>query len=474
MLVRGACLGLLFVVACSAAHPTPKGGASCSSDRDCSLTGSCSAGTCHCDAAWTGPACEHLHLLPAHRGALYPPTTPNPPTLPPFQNDSTYSPTTSPWGGAVIEEEASGIFHLFVTEYANHCPMTYGTWTFQASIRHATGVSANGPWEPQELVLSGSGNPVIVRAPDGTYVLYFTGVPRPMSGKAPPRNCTSADQRDWGPTAYCAAPANCATGLHLAHSASLGGPWTVRLDIVEGEKGATNPGAAILADGTVLFFYKSSATVPKSEVCPAGHCRAIHIARSPQWNALPYKPLTNGSNFGSGLVGAGSVLEDPSNGWVDNVRGAVHVLFHQGLPRAPGGGTNTSGCNHSAIHGIPASTKSCGYGGAAHSADNGSSWLYGTNYWQGLGWLNGTRTAVAYPYDLNFTDGGAPLGCIRREEPRVLLGSSGAADGQPIALVTQCTVAPGGMSQGPYPKSHPTGEVQWATQLMVQPINTIA
>ena len=130
-----------------------------------------------------------------------------------------------------------------------------------------------------------------------------------------------------------------------------------------------------------------------------------------------------------------------------------------------GGGTATVGCRHSAIHGIPASNTSCGYGGAAHSADNGSTWVYATKYWSGLGWTNNTRTSVAYDYDVLFTDG-TTLGCIRREEPKLLIEG-----GLPTALITQCTVASRGRTEGPYPKAHPNGEVQWLTRLVVQPIN---
>ena len=39
----------------------------CASDLDCSLNGLCDAstGACACDAAWRGPACQELALLPS-------------------------------------------------------------------------------------------------------------------------------------------------------------------------------------------------------------------------------------------------------------------------------------------------------------------------------------------------------------------------------------------------------------------------
>ena len=136
-------LGPLLLQAVSA-DAAAKGGAACSSDLDCSLTGTCSSsGRCDCDAAWMGPRCERLHLLPAHRSAFYP-TGGHPTELP---SDRPFT-----WGGSILKDEA-GLYHLFVVEYMNHCPMTYGTWTSQSSVRHATARSASGPWEPKELPL---------------------------------------------------------------------------------------------------------------------------------------------------------------------------------------------------------------------------------------------------------------------------------------------------------------------------------
>eukprot|EP01047_Picozoa_sp_COSAG01_P126800 COSAG01_NODE_55987_length_321_cov_1.153153_1_plen_84_part_10 len=42
----------------------PKGGGACHSASDCFGGGDCVSGSCRCDATWTGPLCEHLHLLP--------------------------------------------------------------------------------------------------------------------------------------------------------------------------------------------------------------------------------------------------------------------------------------------------------------------------------------------------------------------------------------------------------------------------
>lgn len=446
-----------------------KGGAACHSDADCSLTGSCIASRCTCDAAWTGPACEQLHLLPALRSALYP-----------AGGHATELPSNRsfPWGGSVIRDNATGIYHLFVTEYMNRCPMTYGTWTLQSSIRHATSTTANGPWLLRELVLqAAAGNPVVARAPDGTYVMYFTNV---QTGPKHPRDCTSANRSEWGPPSYCTKDGHCddATGLHLAHSASLDGPWTVQLNIADRSiAGATNPGVIFLPSGETLLTYKGGAAWPaKTALCGGASCRSLGVVSAPRWNAWPYKrflasgasvdpknPSENGRYYGGG-----ESLEDPSNGYIDTTRGALHTLFHQGLPSTVAQGhlamrPKPWGCQHGKIGGIPASNSSCGFGGAAHSSDNGATWMYATRYWTGGGWLNGTTSSFVYPYEVLMEDGSS-INCQRREEPKLLIEG-----GEPSALITQCTVMALGTTEPT--KTHPQGEVEWSTVLVVQPIN---
>ena len=462
-------IGLLVIPAMAVAvfdpRQLPKGGAACSTDADCSLTGSCTAAKCRCDAAWTGPACEQLHLLPARRTALYP-----------AGGHATELPSNRsfPWGGSVVKDDATGLYHLFVTEYMNRCPMSYGTWTLQSSIRHATAATASGPWEPKELVLqAAAGNPVVARAPDGTYVMYFTNV---QTGPKRPRDCTSANRSEWGPPRYCTRAERCddLTGLHLAHSKSINGPWTVQLNIVDKSiAGATNPGVIFLADGTTVLTFKGGATWPaETALCPKASCRSIGVVFAPKWNAWPYKKFlsTGASNGGGRYYGGGEVLEDPSNGYADTTRGALHTLFHQGLPASQPGSSKLgataptpSGCKHGPINGVPASNTSCGFGGAAHSADNGTTWTYANSYWTGGGWLGGNKSSFVYAYEA-LLDDDSTIECQRREEPKLLIEG-----GEPTALISQCSVKALGTMLPT--KAHPKGEVEWSTVLIVQPIN---
>jgi len=64
---------------------TLAGAIACSTDRDCSLNGVCSAGACSCDPGWDGEQCTQLKLLPVRNAFGY-------------RNS-----TTSTWGGNIIE-----------------------------------------------------------------------------------------------------------------------------------------------------------------------------------------------------------------------------------------------------------------------------------------------------------------------------------------------------------------------------------
>ena len=112
---------------------------SCSSSTDCFGGGDCVSGGCRCDATWTGPHCKHLHLLPVEaRRPGFPVNGPGP-TNPSLPTDSSFT-----WGGAMAEE--GGLYHLFFTEWVNHCPMTFNTFYTSTHIAHVTSPTSLGPW----------------------------------------------------------------------------------------------------------------------------------------------------------------------------------------------------------------------------------------------------------------------------------------------------------------------------------------
>jgi hypothetical protein len=213
----------------------------------------------------------------------------------------------------------------------------------------------------------------------------------------------------WGKTA-----GQCPTGVSLAYSPSLAGPWSVEYDVLNFS--CTNPGAPVFtADGSLLMAYKAWADGGKG----------IGVVTAPSWRAWPYHTFPVGNHTPDSFIGVAAKLEDPSNLWIDR-RGAIHMLFHEAA-----------------------------WGGASASGDGGSTWDY--------------RTArVVYNYSIPFEDGSA-LDCTHREEPKVLLDADGRA---PVLLITQCIVP----SQLPLTRrtaQYPDGEAQFLTRIIMQPINTL-
>ena len=101
--------------------------ANCHSDADCSHNGVCSADAqCECIAAWRGDRCQTLALLPTRRqwglrardGGI----------------------NTSTWGGAVLRDHDTGLYHMWASELLSHCGIE--SWTTNSHVVHAT--STNG------------------------------------------------------------------------------------------------------------------------------------------------------------------------------------------------------------------------------------------------------------------------------------------------------------------------------------------
>ena len=72
--------------------------------EECQLNGVYSAGLgCTCEAAWVGPSCEYLNLLPAEPTA------------------GLHMEGNSSWGGTVVFDAQSGRWNMFVSIFENHC-----------------------------------------------------------------------------------------------------------------------------------------------------------------------------------------------------------------------------------------------------------------------------------------------------------------------------------------------------------------
>ena len=124
----------------------------CNSNLNCSLNGLCVDGVCVCDAAWRGPSCAALALLPTGpTGDLR------------IENTSTWGMTVFPMrqtgdNDSISTGRANGSngsdewqWHGLFAEMGNHCGLT--SWETNSFISHATAPSPGGPWSRQDTVL---------------------------------------------------------------------------------------------------------------------------------------------------------------------------------------------------------------------------------------------------------------------------------------------------------------------------------
>jgi hypothetical protein len=242
----------------------------CATDEDCSLNGVCTGGACVCDAGWTTlphgvknsmlPGCGYLDFLAANYTACGPACA--------FHGGVNDNQSTSSWGGSVIELNSSNgtsEFWMFAAEFANHCDL--GAWGTNSRVVAAVSRTPTGPFIRQNVAIpTFAHNPEVVRAPDGTLILYTLGAGTP---NGPLQNCSGDGSRAAaaagalsGPPARrgqraigrggVGVPANFT--LHSSSSSPLG-PWTATTVQIDGWNsswtlGNWNPAPVMLPDGT--------------------------------------------------------------------------------------------------------------------------------------------------------------------------------------------------------------------------------
>ncbi|EDQ85034.1 uncharacterized protein MONBRDRAFT_12288 [Monosiga brevicollis MX1] len=158
-------LALAIVALCAlqsrAAVPAAGQGV-CQSNVDCSAAGVCHEGTCQCETGYTGEACQQLNNLtiPVNSG---------------FRMDDYHI-----WGAQVVKVNET--YHMFASAY-NASLNFFQNWLYDAIIVRATATHPLGPFTFQNVVLDqipgrwdkNPMNPKIVRAADGTFLLFYTG-----------------------------------------------------------------------------------------------------------------------------------------------------------------------------------------------------------------------------------------------------------------------------------------------------------
>lgn len=283
------------------------GANACATNLDCSLAGLCNAsGQCECRPWATGPNCEALNLVPvASVEALVP-------------EDG-----VTRWGASVVRGD-DGKYHMFAAEMKNKCKLN--SWRSLSQVIHAVAEDPLGPYERLGVAVNTeSHNPVVSRAPDGTYVMLTIGCPAPYSGtdcQPPEVICPNGQEARW------------TTTLH--HSTSVEGPWTELPGLFDHLGLVQNAVPWFEADGSVSVIYKG----------PVNNTEAS-IAVAPHWSG-PYTSLAENiwKDWELGITN-----EDP---WIWRDDLGYHAVTHRMLP-------DDRGDHHTGGHGFAATLEDWHY-----------------------------------------------------------------------------------------------------------------
>lgn len=269
----------------------------CEDDLDCSLNGICNTGSsCTCDTPWSGFNCDILEFQPT--------------TFP--QGYGMAPNVTATWGGGILVDPKTNLYHLYVVRMTNNC--TLENWTKNSRIDHAVSKQPTGPYSFTDVAIpTQSHNPVPLALPDGTYAIMHIG-----SGDGDENggaNCSNTARTDEEPflvsmqkeqKASLATTAAAPRGSTIHVSTSLYGPWRPLRNHTLGF--CNNPAPFVHPNGTIFVG------------CRFGKERAI--LKRAESIAGPYTDVTNLPTQDKN----GYILEDPQL-YVD-FRGHFHGIYH--------------------------------------------------------------------------------------------------------------------------------------------------
>lgn len=374
--------------------------APCATDLDCSLNGECSAtGTCACDAAWSGPTCSILNLLPS---------APGDGTCDPTLNGTARGYSTT-WGGRPLLEAATGTWILHAAEMARNCGMC--SWGSQSQVATYTAPSLTGPYTRAGTAVGAfAHNPSVLATPPGTgeganFLLFHIGI-----------GCDSAGVHACN---YSRLPActNGTTPLHplpplpapatvpnvtraVAHiAASLRGPW--RAPPADWKlPSCNNPSPLFLRNGSLMLLCHGS----YAQCTHSSGGLSLFTSLTADWRRGAYGfrclNLVN-PNFTDPASGASFTAANEDPDVYQDSRGMLHILTHNQSPCY-------SGPVAAGFYG--ADVRGCG--GHFFSADGGESWRFA---WH-----------AAYNGTVQYSTGAK---VYKRERPKVVQDEKGALVG---------------------------------------------
>ena len=286
--------------------PLPSSGADsarllwpCTDDSECSFNGECSAeGACRCDAAWAGPSCAQLRLLPADASA------------PGLRLTDTRGANVSTWGAPMLFDSATETWHAWASEMEAGCGIN--SWTTNSHIIHATSLQPGGPWtRHEEVVAAFAHEPDVVRGPAGELVMIYAGFALPNASTDRCMDCANGVTLSQDVKNGCGPGRTHAFKTLMTIARGFDEPWSAPVEIRElSMPWDWNVCLTILPNGTAIALLR--ALFP---------WRASNYSDNTTWHAVGAP-----SDGGQGPSLPDSDVEDPDV-WRDR-RGVFHALMH--------------------------------------------------------------------------------------------------------------------------------------------------
>jgi len=267
----------------------------CTTDHDCQFNGVCIQDRCQCDPGWEGDQCGVLSLVPVKKDAGF------------RQNSS------SSWGGSIfIDPSDPSTFHLYASEMADHCSLD--VWRSNSQVVHAVSKGdPTGPYTRVDVAVAPEAhNPQVIRAPDGTYLL-FDSYGGPISCPTKTVNCVT--------TNYCPCIGRGIAPFTFHSSSSPTGPWTShKVDMPYPCHSCNLTPSPFFAKNGTLYIMFHCDDDSSHAVCD------LTMVMAANWKG-PYQMVKGGNPVWFANQSPGHP-EDPFM-WIDS-RNNWHVLMHNG------------------------------------------------------------------------------------------------------------------------------------------------
>eukprot|EP00935_MAST-01C_sp_MAST-1C-sp1_P000992 g992.t1 len=344
--------------------------APCSSDADCSYNGVCASKLCKCDSAWKGDRCQTLALLPTTRDAGLR-----------LVDGGT---NTSSWGGGVLLDSSTGLYHMWASEMLSHCGID--SWTTNSHVIHATSTDGIHFTRKEEVWPAFSHEPNVIRAPTGEWVMYWTALAK---GQPKPPVCNQCHDGVTPAAAQCVHAAGGTGPTYMSVAKSPDGPWSTPQMLFESERKQTNMDTNL---AVVILKNGSAVGIGRTGGGPTGII--AHLVTAGDWkDPSSYTGRWRTMLFPNTTIMPDAGVEDPHVYGPDR-NGIIHAVFHNQIQaddeRLCGGHAYT--------------TPESGY----------TEWVF-----TGTSWSN----------RVEFKDSGYTYTFSRRERPHVIFGDKGTVAG---------------------------------------------